>query len=434
MSYRYYYNTMNKNPSTFRFWGDKPRQVIEVLYHDTALGFKIIEGFVRDALAPDFEVINSEGEVVEVSEANKNLAKEIYIKARSAQRAYGYSVLAWFSFDGGEETLYWIEDKDITEMQLKPATRDIEKFIFNPNHREPNFTSQPIEVKNKAMSEDLLLLGEFDTTIGMFRSFIEPIFDNIVSYSILQEQFALLVIRIGSGIRVIKAPVSHLQDATMRRKYEQFLENFGMNSLLLVPDGITDQFEFELNFGDGAPPFNQSEATDAMLVPITIYTNLTVEYLKGGELGLRSSETNRSRTLNEFEKEQRYSDRGMLFNLSKLEDNEALIDGTHKIRYMPLLEMDEKEKIAIEIEKLMAIQDIDPSIIEAIDPEDLLDHIGLDINFDRSKYEKAKTEREALKQKLQEGMSEGNEDEELSGNGDESEDTLESGDNLPKET
>ena len=103
---KYIHSTLEKNPSTWRMWKDKPREVLEILFYDTALGMKVGRTFVEDALNADFMIVDNDDNPDEqanekTTEKVKDKAREIYTRARGAQRWFSYSVVGMFDFEEG---------------------------------------------------------------------------------------------------------------------------------------------------------------------------------------------------------------------------------------------------------------------------------------------------------------------------------------------
>ena len=201
-----------------------------------------------------------------------------------------------------------------------------------------------------------------------------------------------------------------MADAGTRAKYEAMLENMGINTLFSYPDGKGEEFEFELYFGEGSPPVNWSEAIDTFLIGISIHTKIPKEALKGNEIGLRSAETNRQAFLNTMTEEQTDSNADIMWMIEKEFGIE--FDEGDDLRWRPLVEVDETEKVTVLAQKLATVQAALPFLDEmGMDLQDLYDALGLDMKIDEAKRQEAISQKEALREKIQEGLVEGQDEE-----------------------
>lgn len=399
MSSRYKYNTLDTNMAVMRYWGKKPRQALEILYYDTSLGWKLAEGIIRDALSPMVHIMNDEEELIENPDMNlMRDVKEKYIMAYAAAYAFSFSVLVYLDFGDGR-VLHWVEDRDITKMEIKPGTKEITYLQFTPKIHSQDANVEPIEVTGEDLKY-VRLIGNYDREMGKFRSRFEPIFDILVSIAVHLQQLTLLIIRTGSGTRWALIPQSMASDPTARKNIENQLENWGMNSMFAIPGDDIEKVQFNLDFGTGSPPFNQTEARQNLLVPISIYTGYPTEYLEGKETGLRSGETAQSRVYQKHEEKQNDTMQDLLWVYSLVLEQE--FPETAWLKYDPFIEMNETEKMELELEKLKTISEIDWEEL-GFKMEDVYDFYKVTIPYDASLREKTKSEKQALSNQIMNG-------------------------------
>lgn len=416
------YNTMKKNPSVFRYWGNQPREVMEILYYGTALGRKIGLGVIQDSMTANNIVVDKEDKAAfeeQILPAIMKNTKDIYARARGAARFFGYSVFGYFQFPNTtEEVLYWLEDTHITEIEVLPGTRIITKLSFHNPAEEHSYSSIPITL-TEAQLDKVMLLGDYDTRVGRYRAYIEPLHDILIANMVHLEQLTVLEIRTGSGIRYAKVPTSYMEKAGNRTKVNDMMENFGINTIFAYPDGQGEEFEFNLMFGEGSPPFNHKEAGEELLKPVSILTGLPYTYLVGEMMGLRSAEENKNNVYDFFIQQRDAAEEYLLSAIGWLIDEDL---SEYKIKWMPNVEIDEEKKLIMKINAYQAFQDMIPDIEGmGFDAEDIIADLGIEIKFDKSKFDKAKTERETLRDKISEGITDGSESSEDNPNPEEEE-------------
>jgi hypothetical protein len=405
------YDKLDVNLAVFRYWDDKPRQVNQILYYDTAMGYYVIEGLPREAFAPGFDIVDDDDEIQHEDLDKKRIKHmmEIYIKALGARDGLdGFSVIGKFQFEDNEdEVLYWVEQPNITNLETVAGTLELRELtITNPvdfatNSRKPT-------VLTNAQLQKVRLLGNLTKNPNKFRTKIEKIFDDLIALAVLGQQIALLVIRLGSGIRYVMAPAHVLANADTRKEYEDFLENMGMNSTIAVPDGteIDKGFTFGVEFGDGASPIQPAEHQDYYLTNISIATGVPKEALKGNEIGLRSAETNRQAFLNTLSRMQNDAEDDILWLLEQeFEDEGFVAEGLH-LKWKPLVEVDEAEALEILDKKLRLASELVPSLSQmGIELEDFYNLIGLEVNISQDQLNKFEEEKEKLNEQFAGAMN-----------------------------
>ncbi len=404
------YNTLNKNPSLFRYWGNQPRQVMEQLYYGTALGKKLGIGTTIDSLTGNNIVVDSKDKPLFEDKITPKITKnvkDIYSRARGAANFFGYSVFGFFEFPNTkDEVLYWLEDTHITELEVLPGTRTITKLSFHNPSEMIDHSSEPITLE-KGQLDKVMLLGNYDTRVGKYRAAMEPYHDVMMAYMVHLEQLTVLEIRTGSGTRTMKAPKSFMDIPANRTKINNMMENWGVNTIFAYPDGLEEQFEFTLDFGDGAPPFNHREAGEEILKPVSIGTGLPYTYLVGEMTGLRSAEENQNNVYDFFIRTRDEAEEYLLAGTGWLIEEDL---SEAKNKWMPNVEIDEEKKLAMKITAYQAFQDMLPDIDGmGFKAEDIIADLGIEIEFDQASFDKAKTLREELKAKISEGMSDGSE-------------------------
>ncbi len=416
-STRYIYSKLDINMAAFRYWQDKPREILEMLYYDTAMGYYISEGFTREAMQPGFKFVDDKGNECEkcktLDKKRMKHLKEIYIKGRSASKWFGYSVLIRLKREGettdpeiGNDNpgyFYWLEDTHVTEMDIKKGSKELTKLWFRDPEEMPVLAATAeglIKVDDDAL-KDVRLLGNYQKEMGKFRSTYEPIIDNLLSYSTFMEELTIGIVRTYGGLRILIAPARYFKDPVAKKELMETMNNTGHNFLLGGPDNKDEgEFKFDINFGSGAPPFSPAEASKELIKPIAIFVKIPVTALSGEELGLRAGETNRQSFLNSMSEEQKDMDDDLVWMTSVEFNDDHIME--HGLEWNPLVEVDETEYLT-NIKTKFEIFTANMHIVK--DPVKLLAFLDLDIEIDKEKMEADRLQKEALKQRLMEGTT-----------------------------
>lgn len=415
-------SSFDKNPSLWRMWKGIPRSLREVLLYRTAIGKRLGYGVMKDALNADFQILKADGTPDETTNKKltqeiKNNTDEVIINARAAKYFFGYSVIGWIEFETvtdksstiEEPVLFWIEDDYINELETVPGTKIIRKLSFQ-DPRTDGEAGEPLVFNGVKECENFRLVANLDKEIGTYRAEVDSIVDPMVGTAIHLEQMILLEIRTGSGVRFVKAPRALLDDATNKKKLETTVENWGQNIGLLYPDTVEgEDIEFTLYFGEGGTPFDHAVTGAEYMKQISIDTGYPATYLMGEMMGLRSAEENKNSVYDNFVLLRKEVEHLKLAAIGWQLDIDL---SDRKIDYFPLVEVSEKEKVSIEIEKMLALQDLDPALFEVIPKDKILKNLSIDIEFDaemQRKYEEAKTRREELNSMITKG-NQGQED------------------------
>jgi len=398
---------MNVNMALFRDWEHLPREVFEMLGNRTEIGNMIVFKFHDDILKRGYHIVDENDEIQHEAEMKPNRVRDVnekYAKARKAFKQFGISVLSWYRFeDNKEKQLYWLEDTHIYKLDVESGTKRIKELSFVPPFYDKVISQNAIDLPTKEL-DNFRLLANYDTKINTYRSTIESIADRIVGWAVLFQQLTLLEIREGNGIRYALLPASYLADPTVRKKWEDILENVGNNIIAALPNDseLDKNVQFGIKYADGASNVPWSEALDMLLVPIALHTGLTKEYLKGNEMGMRSSEKNRQKSNESETQEQESMASDLLWIWGKILSCELCLDGTHKLDWSIKEELDETEKLANYKVAFDILNSVNWDKL-GMKIEDVLDKFGIDIPVDHSLIEKYKTQQEALSASLSQG-------------------------------
>lgn len=411
--------------AVFRYWQDKPREVLEMLYYDTALGYYISEGFTREAMQPGFKFVDKKGIVCtkckDLDPKRSKHLTEIYIKARSASKWFSHAVLIRMKREGeGEHDkgfFYWLEDTHITAMDIKKGTKELTKLEFRDPEEMPVLASSAkgLMIVEEGDLKSTRLLGDYQKEIGKFRSKYEPIIDNLLSYSTFLQELTIGIVRTYSGLRYIIAPQRYFADAESRAELEAVMNNTGHNFLIGSPDGQSEgeTFEFGIKFGEGTPPFSPDQASKELIKPVAIFTKIPATVLSGEELGLRAGETNRQSFLNSLNEEQKDMDQDLVWMYAIEFDDDHILE--HLIDWNPLIELDETEHLT-NVKTKFEIFTANMHIVK--DTKKFLDFLGLDIEIDEEKLEADRLQKEALRKQLSKGGTDQSDDESTTSKGD----------------
>ncbi len=422
--------SLKTNPSVFRYWQRIVTTVREVVRFRTPIGSYLDTGFYEEAFQRGFELTDLKDVEVELKELNARLVPtaiqnmmEKLIKAKGASRFHAYCVLIYFKFENStEKQFHWLEPRFITTLKVEEGTRKITALSFNPPIFSDDAQSVLPVTLSKGQLENAMLIGNYSEVIGRYRAWIDPIVDDLIGLANTNQQTALRTIRISSGQRYVIAPQSIVGNPESQRKLEKFLANFGQNSLFIAPEGSftadgKTRFEFGLKFGEGSLPSNPKDDRDIHLESVSAYTKIPREIFIGAEIGLRSAETNRQGFLNQVSLAQRLSDQQILWMLSRIvadsdepTDESTDLSETHKVRWLPFVEVDETEKTTLEIQRFDSMLRLLPAMDKlGWDQQLVQDKLGIDIKIDESMKQTAKEEAEALRDSMMEkstGLSE----------------------------
>jgi len=416
-------NSLKQNPAVFRYWQRIVHAVRNIVRYRTPIGAYLATGFYEESFQRGFDLHDEEDKEQKLTELNERLTPKFIddytqklIQAYGTARYHGYCLMVYFKFQTNEEKqFYWIKPKDITKIIIEPGTKNVTELHFNP----PIFTDdskqlKPIELKPKdPRLEDVLLIGNYSETIGQYRAWVDPIFDDLIGLANTNQQTALRTIRVSSGLRYIMAPASIIGDDEAQAKLEKFLNNFGMNSYLVFPEGAfgadgKQRFEFGIKFGEGSLPSNPKDDRDIHLEAISGYTRLPRETFIGSELGLRSAETNRQGFLNQVNLAQIKSNYHYMWGIDRVvqdtkDETESIID-LYTPKWRPFVEVDETEKVELDMKRIDIMVDIMP-VMDRLgwDQQVVQDLIGLEMVIDEALKQKAENEAKELKDAMMGG-------------------------------
>lgn len=373
-------DTLDMNPAVFRYWQGLNRTIYKMIYQRSAIGHWLCEGRVKEAFGPGFDIMQGDNihprndEILNDKELTDYM--DITIKAIAASIAYGYSVQIFGKFaESTKPVYYWLEEPDISELSILEGTKIIKSIQFTPPVKYA-YNYKPIRVVG-AQAANTRIIGDFTATMGEFRSYLEPIADILVSLINLNQQAALLIIRVGSGVRIIKVPYTLLEDETTKNEIYNGLRNMGVNSLFVVPDSIEGEVDIQVYFGEGGQ-VDFTSHRDNYLKEIAAYTGYPKEAFDGAEIGLRSAETNRQGYLNRQVELQQKHATAVLFMLEKVYE---LDTENVWLRWKPFTEPDETETLDNNIKRIEALKSL-LNIVDHSKIDQVFDFLGLELPAD----------------------------------------------------
>ena len=283
------------NPTSRRYGSTIDYDLITFLAERSPIAYYLCYGIVEEALIYGFNAITN-------GEVDERLTDEIQdaewydemidtaSKILGTSRLYGWSVAIPFKDARREYPKIYIFDMG-TDAHAEVIYKGITPVSVDYQIQYDLIRS--LDTIQSSTSEFLFTLRE-NKKIGSGKSYLYPIFDDLIMDLVLSQSTGLYLTRLGGGIKKLKVPLSffHEDNEKLRSNTLKNLESLGYNTNFIFPAESPDgEYEFEIYTGSG-PAMNIKEAQEFYLNRISLYTGIPRSKLVGSELGLRSSETN----------------------------------------------------------------------------------------------------------------------------------------------
>jgi len=303
-------NSKVLDPGMFRYGQPFYASHLRFLVNRLAIAWNLIYGRYESALSPMLDIVDEDGNIDEekMNDLEYTVGEEVYsydeweqdlfvaARAHGSKAAYGSAAIVHFVTEEGDSVFRWISAEDNLRFWYDANLR-LEKIQFKLGIE--GYTNKTVTIPDPEAGttlDDVLLLINETSRVGQGRSYLEPIFDTLISIMNVSQSASAFSIRAGPGIPTVKAPMSLLKDPTQKASIDKNLKRVGINSKFLFPkmDGLEADrnLEFELVTADSSVDFGALHRM--FYIECATYTELPVEYFEGSERGLRASENDKT--------------------------------------------------------------------------------------------------------------------------------------------
>lgn len=184
-------------------------------------------------------------------------------------------------------------------------------------------------------------------------SLLAPIWDDIVSLSLLNEHTSVFVIRNGAGRLVVSMPEDKLRDTEFMAKFKEALgQSNSLNTILFLPFNDKEMIPKVDNVAEGQG-FEVLNLRDLYLQTVSMYSGIPMVRLKGIEPGqLEGAEKNELRYFDVLQTIQQENMDVILWITKRVLKQYAGYDGEVGIRYKVREELTDQGRLDSTIKKM----------------------------------------------------------------------------------